>query len=405
MELDKEKQPRILDLNAKEPAATGPKNLRPAVRDLLAKYPAIRLLSSDDNRQVLEFFEKSSMSGESLKLRYERSPDFFKFLRYRAPVNLVFGGTNRAGALTGVAAYSFSRAYINEREETVCYLGDLRAELNRDTASSWRDLYGEMLLKARQLPGLNGCRYFFTAIIDDNQAARRTLVAKPRNPFVYHELCKYKMVNVVRRKPWSRVTPSRTRRAGPRDFDRLSEFLDRESRRRQFGPGFISELPRRLAEWHGLNLSSFLIHENASGEIDACVAPWSPAPAKRIIVEEMPPSIRAFRAAMGLFGRRVPGPGEELEISYLTHFQISRDLDAQARGAIFEELVASAYQERPGILGYCDFENDSFLDRLSSYFVQSVPMTLYQVIHASEAPELGLTASPGFAPGFEMALV
>ncbi|MEQ1877239.1 MAG: hypothetical protein ABL958_11370, partial [Bdellovibrionia bacterium] len=398
MELDEKFTERILDMNGDpelEPNRTADagsevnsanrtadagSDMTPTSRadDLVAmlrKYPAISLAGPAENAEILEFFDKSSISGQTLKLRYIRSPDFFRFLKYRAPVNYVFAGRTTSRSISGIAAYSFNRAYINGAEETICYLGDLRAEFNRETAVSWRDLYGEILLNARNLPGLGGCRYFFTAIIDDNQTARRTLVDRSNNPFVYRELCKYKMVNIVRRKPWAGI-PSPpapysgrgrrstknawgVRRAEPLDLEQLTAFLAREARLRQFGPAFTSELPRRLSEWNAFSLGSFFIHENAEGQIDGCVAPWSPAPAKKIIVEEIPPSMRAFRAAMGLFGRGVPGPGEELEISYLTHFQISSSMDEGGRGKIFEELLSAAYRERPGILGYCDFECDS----------------------------------------------
>ncbi len=352
------------------------------------------------------------MEGE-LVLRYERSPDFFRFLEFQSDDHAVFLGETESGELKAVATVSVRAGFIGGRETRVGYLGDLRVAFDRRLLRSWRGFYAELLARSEELLG---CRELLTAVIDDNARARAALAENRREDFTYAPLARYRMVNLVARTPlaWRRTArptrrgsrdPVEIARASASDLAELEAFLLAQNTNRAFGLA-RGELARRLRAWPGLEPRSFLL-ARAGGKIVGCFGAWSPSPAKRIVVEKMPARLRALARAVALTGRPAPVPGRELKIAYLTMLEIARERTLDERRRIFRLLLDAGYREGAFIgshlVAFADFESSTLRPALAGYLTQTTPMTLFRVLAAGRPAEPAALGE--LPPAFEMALV
>ena len=192
--------------------------------------------------------------------------------------------------------------------------------------------------------------------------------------------------------------------AGPEDRAPLAAFFEDENRRLPFG--FRGELERRLGCWDGLAITDFVYAADAEG-IVACVAPWSPQPAKQTVVSRVPPAFRALsRAAAWLPSPplRCPEPGEPLRTPYLTHLLFAERLDGAARRAVFRALLDHLFDHWRGAdadwhcVALCDFQAWGLGEALHGYVQQTVPISVYGVGPAG-------AAAMTVPPAFEMAMV
>jgi hypothetical protein len=372
------------------------------LKGLLAPFPSVRLAGPEDGPRILELYDRTALSGRSLRLRSVRSPDFFRLLRYQGERHTVLVDEDESGALRGVAAFTHRPGYVGGTRREVTYLGDFRMAFDRRALRVWRDLYGAWL-KASGDPTI-------TCVIDENTAAQNSLVRQKKASFRYELLAPYRMVNVLGRAPWGfarrapRLGDLRARRAKLSDLPRLREFLDRQARGRAFGYCFAGgELERRLSVWDGLSIESFFLLER-QGEVLGCFALWSPAGAKSNVIEKLPWHFGLYRPFV-----RFPRQGEALRAMYLTHLEIDRELPASDRAKLFallfESMAEEAWDPSWHLVSFCDFPSASLAQGLKGHWLlQSVPMKLFTVRHA-DVPALVLDSRSMEEPGFEIALV
>lgn len=376
--------------------------------ELFHRHPYASLAGPHDNREILDFFDAAPLGGEGLKIRFVRSPDFFSFVRCRSEDGRVFLGRNGAGRLGAMGTLNLRPAYVNGELATVGYLGDLRVTPDRRLARGWREFYGDLLIEARNMADLGYCRHFLTSVMASNPAALAALVRNGRNPFSYRKVCDYQMVNVLGRLPSqrARVAGLELSVSTAADMDALTNFLDGENRLAALG--FTrAEWPRRLSAWRGFGPESFVIARRG-GRIAGCLAPWSPSHAKRIVIERLPPLTRLGFDVLRLARPNIPRQGGELEVSYLTHLQITHEEPIEERRRIFRAMLDFAIDEKlageASLLSFFDDLSAPLMPASMPYLLQRSEMALYLV-----TPRSGKDSADGelgrLPPGFEIALV
>jgi hypothetical protein len=380
--------------------------------DLVQRTPGARLATMDDNTRILEFFDRAPMQTSGFALQYRRAPDFFRLLRYQGDRAHVVINVDDHGAVRGLGTLSLRTAWIGGAPATVGYLGDLRVGFDRTVIRHWRTLFADLITHARDIEELAECDAWLTTIMDDNRLARRVLASDRADAPTYVPLAPFTMRNVVARLPFTNGRGAghwRSSWATPADADRLTAFYETENRGIPFG--FRDELRRRLGTWDSLSVGDFIIVENG-GSIVGCVAPWSAAAAKDMLVSRLPLGMRVLGGASALLPGgmvRVPRRGEPLRIAYLTHLTFSAALADADRLEVFRAIMDRVFAHWSATNWHCvafaDFEAWNLGRALRGYVQQTVPITLYTVHAPGRRVDHAARGHGGTPPAFEMATV
>ena len=112
--------------------------------NFLDKFEYVRLANQSDNQNILNFYSSLDMKNSSNEVCYDRSPDFFKYLKHSSLNYYVFLLLNKNEQICGVGTILLRSCYINGIEKTICYLGDLRVSSLKMTVL-WRRFYAELI--------------------------------------------------------------------------------------------------------------------------------------------------------------------------------------------------------------------------------------------------------------------
>lgn len=399
---------------------------------LASTFRGMRAATPADNARILAYVQerKMDLDGDAaggLVVNYKREPDYFSFLALQGDDAVVYLQEDDAGALKGLGSFVYRDGWWQGEATRVGYVGDLRIAPYRLGQVQWRKLYAAHLAAA----AAHGVSAHFTAILDDNVAARRALVdeASTKNGYAYDVLFHYRMVNVLARVPGvpgRRLPPAKAlvvRRAeggnDGSDARSVREFLASVHERLPFGEMFARGAWEFRAErWPRFEASRFLVATSPAGEIVACCLPWSPRGAKSVVLERSPFALKAARLALNALGARPPLPaeGEPLEFLYLTHLAFAPALGVEERAACLERFIDAARAEARAlgchIVSFHDPEGPFCVaprlafPRGGGLVLQSVPVTLYSVRErarpAFDAPRARVQES---GVGFELALI
>lgn len=357
-----------------------------------------RLATRADNEAILVFIGRHAMQSK-LRLRFDRSPDFFALADAHSDRHETWLMW-RGGHIVALGSLIIRPGYVGGIAEPVVYLSDLRVAPGKEIAGRWRTYFLERM---EQIAAETHARYAFCAVIRDNRLALNSIVRQ--RSLGFQHLRGYSTVSVLGRKPFHGHNTYAVRQASASDFGRLSEVLDRDSRTQVFAPVFDhGELQRRLDRWPGLGIDDFIVAINAADDIVGCVAPWDYSELKRVVIDALPGSANWLRLAFNLLapvhGRAQipPAPGAVLPDIALSHLAVhERDPE------IFAALLLSAMRRevrgrRAATVSLCLYDTDPLWPALADYWHYAVPMDLYSLRIAADAPELHVaeTSLPGF---------
>lgn len=401
--------------------------------EILARYSHVRLGSRRDNEAILNFLKEVPTNTGGITFRFERTPDYFRYLGYQSHRPFVFVFENKDRSIGGVASLCVRTCYIDGQPQSAVYMSDVRlsCRLSRATRLQWRSFYADLVRHAGELEEFEGARFMYTLVMDGNEGPVRAF-GRGKSEVVYEPMATYDTVNILGRKPFLRdplpaaavARGFRARLAGEADVPRLRAFLQEQNEQKPLGHYFTQktwatdgsathadELQRRLHAWDGLDLASFVIVEDAQGRIQACACPWSFDGGRRLIVENMPRSLKALGFMLPFFGRPSVRNGKAMRVLNMTHLEVNSTLDAQVRQEAFALLLAFTW-ELPTTRGYhvlalADFRSESFGPALSRYIRQRSPATIYRVVHVdknAQVPAGSLNPFQGLVPAFEIAI-
>ncbi|MFN2588640.1 MAG: GNAT family N-acetyltransferase [Actinomycetota bacterium] len=360
-----------------------------------------------DNDALCRLFASVSMESD-LDLAIRRDPDFFALYRIQGPQwECWLGETDER--LAGLGAILVRDGYLDGRSVRVGYLGDLRVASELQGRKLVPRFYGPVLRDAAER---FDCDVFLTTIIASNRRAIRALTG-PRAreagipPYEFVRSFGIRAVYLTVPLPWMR-THYRVERGTESSLSEIASFLDADGRRRPFGYAFDeTELRRRLAEWPGLEISSFYLARDPNGALVGCAAVWDPHDVKRTVVRGYAGGMRRVRrvynaAAATLRFSPLPAPGSELRYSYATHVAVPSGDPAVLR-ALMRRIYDDQRKTGRTFVAFCAFDDDPLGAAFRGFPYTDLKTNLYAV------PAPGRDLPPGcFAagpPGFEMALV
>lgn len=366
-----------------------------------------RRAGADDNDAILAFMREEGMQA-GMSFRFERAPDFFALHNAHSPINATWIAT-RHDSIVSIASVVIRPAHVDGSISTVAYLADLRQASGRGVSGLWRTVALAVLDEIR----LNySATLAYFSILRDNRIARSSILDSRLGKRIgFHRLRGYRTVSVVGMLPWRRWRRRRLdiRRACPGDSEELRKFVDAQSRELQLSPVFDQQTwRRRLADWPGFGIESFLVATDSNGHIAGCVAPWDSSAINRIVIDSLPRRVELLRRALNATStvtRRpeiLVGASTHLPDLCLTHIRV-RNRDPEA----FAELLTVAFREmirtrRYATLTFCLYDDDPLWPALRDMIFTSVPMDLYCVsLNDSAMP----TQNNDLWPGFENYLV
>jgi hypothetical protein len=367
---------------------------------LIEKYNGIRLAKPADERALRTFFNQHQMSTKKISLQYERGPDFFAMMNARGHKSLTFVYENADGALRGVASISYRDGYVDGKLQTVGYLGDLRIAMDRHILREWKKLYAEIVNLSPELEDTGHATHYLTAVIDENNLARRTLVRNTVGGLAYNPLVPYRMVNIFKMRPWAKSLSLKKFKLEPlraQTVNEAQEFLNREHSSRYFGEH--NELRRRLEVWPNFSFGNCTIVRDLKGNIRGFCGYWDNSTLKRTRIFYHSRQLKFLSHALNL-----PKDGQELHFMYMTNFCVDASLPRKDRDlvgqALFDEGYTRFLSSPCNFLSFCEFSIERWSSARRRYLYFTTPMQLYTVTASPKIEPL-----PTRPPGFEMAIV
>lgn len=211
------------------------------------------------------------------------------------------------------------------------------------------------------------------------------------------------MVNVLCQiRKYSAKYNFRVENAKGEDKDQILRFLDQEQKVQLFGYT-KNEWPRRQQIWSHAEIERFIVVRDPAGKIVACTLPWSPAPAKKIIVQRLPfvfKLVRSWKKILPFLN--IPGPNQELKTIYLTHLCVCSQLPIEKGRECLALLLNLIWKRFPRnsfhCITYADFSDHALAPKELFFLQQKIPMKFLSLSAKKDKTVKG-------NPAFEIALV
>ncbi|MCR9203032.1 MAG: hypothetical protein NXH75_00530 [Halobacteriovoraceae bacterium] len=387
------------------------------MENILQNFPNIALASTENNEEILDFFSRFSLKSKAEQVHYHREPDFFSLLRARGEF-LVFTLREDSGDLQGVAVVTFRKGFIEGKETEVGYLGDLRVTLNRKLIRQWRSCFKEFIECSSQLEETRGCRYFQTALMEDNNQSKVNLASNKIPGVFYNLISPYKMVNVVgrwkKRKSWRGYTLRPFSELDSAGKTAALNLLASKEKELPFGHCWPFEKRHRQEFWTDFNDENILVLVSAKGSLLGVTSFYNPSPLKKMSLSEIPSPLKLTSLASKLlpFYQQAPLPKEreELSVIYLESGIIEDGVPKEILPHLAIQYLFN--NETFHMIAITEWKDYSLEKALKGTLYHKTPMGLYSVhpLDQNHQPlytqEVSLENYPkGAYPRFDMAMV
>ena len=382
---------------------------------------AYKVADKSDNQKILDLYNSLSMEGGVFSIRFVKDPDYFKFCNYEGPDHYIVIAVNDDGVAEGMANFNIRLSYLNGKKVNVCHISDLRLKRKKDRKAnwSWTDLGNAIVSRPNEIDEMKGCNHFIGSYVGANKYAVSAI--RDTSPWGISAISDYEMVSILGKMPQNdlEVNPSpesdlkiSISQAKESDIPQLKKYLDAQNREKAFGYIYDvenGELERRFKVWDNFSISSFYLARGTSGEILGCFATWSPTKGRRIIVDKFPEDMVLMAKEMGLFKKKVPQEGAELEILYITNLEMNYKQTTDQKRFIFNELLKALYESGKvddyHVLAFCDYYKEMLSPGMEKFYVlQKNPTVLYQLHPKEGAVDVVNEEELKHPPGHEMVL-
>lgn len=169
------------------------------LQELTQKYKFVRMVTPDDNDELLKFLDGISMDCGPFSLKYSRFPNVIDSFKEQSDKSFIFVYLNEDQSIGGFGSLILSQLYINGQSVQAAYYADMRLSptLSRRAHIESRQIYAESLKNYKQITELKDVKYFYTAILKNNEKALQALTKKKRG-IIYHELCDYDVITMLK---------------------------------------------------------------------------------------------------------------------------------------------------------------------------------------------------------------
>jgi hypothetical protein len=371
----------------------------------LQDYPQITIATEADNADILAFFSQTQIESKNLEILYDRSPDFFAFLKLHSADFLVLIYRPEGAPVQGVATMLFRQGYVQGQIQRICYLGDLRMGFDRRGSLLWRQVYGEFFRRQKEITEFKDVQIFYTCLLNDNRHSARSLARNKKSGFAYHPVCGYRMILLLMKKPFHATTPHRNLQVlcSPPPA-KILDFYAAHERSMTAGYVYSHEIPQRLTSWAPSLQDTDFLAVSRDGRLLAACALWSPRESKRIELNKLSWGLKSLFSLVRILSLGRVHFQRELKVLYVTHLLFAQDLTPDEKQEVFRPLLQAAWEKRAEkkyhFLTFADFNEKTLVPAATGFITHQVGMAIHEVTSSSAA-----VPSSQQEYGFEMALV
>jgi hypothetical protein len=307
----------------------------------------VDLAVPEDDPEIRRLLRDNPMEG-AIRLSLEREPDAFLALAVEGESHVTVVARERdSGRIVGLGTRSVGNAFVNGEPCRLGYLSQLRVDRS---ARGKRRLLAAGYAVLRERRGADEAPFDLTAIVADNETARRLLAAAVPGLPRYRELSGFVtlVLPVLRGSgPRGTLRPSSVRiePGRPERMAEVADCLERNHRRFQLAPLFTAADLLSPERSRGLAPPDFRLALREDGGVAGCLALWDQNGFKQTVVRGYAPRLARWRPWINRLSRilgtpRLPDPGESLSQAYIAHVAVDED-DPE----IFQTLMEAAYAE------------------------------------------------------------
>lgn len=358
-----------------------------------------------DDEDLKAFFNKQVLKGV-FDYRLERTHSFFDQYKISTDDYQTYLLRDLSGEVQAMASMLFKKAYINDQEQTIGYVTDLRVSKSRAATLTWTKEFVPAFENEREK---RNCQFIFSELEQFENIAYNTLLRRrTRNTYMprYHLFRKFYLVAIYGKHFFAEkpLTSIKIEQGRTEDIQPLSNYLQSKSVRRPLRYNMnMEEIERRLRTWPNFSIQNFLVARNSRGDIIGCMAPWNNRDVQQVIAHKYKrQSFQVFSTSQTLapFGlaRALPKPGNPFKLKYITH-------GAYDNPDIFYSLLNRAFYDCKNreILVYQNYYGDFTTRPPLSFMHIKIPYGFYSVLdHETKVPPF-LHPNPFFpAPDFNL---
>jgi hypothetical protein len=388
------------------------------LNDLLSPYKYFFRAEKKDNQDILDFFNAITMDTSEFSVRYDRGTDFFAFTKEQSSDVVVFIMRDEKGLVKGTASICFLPHTYNGKKEIFAYLGDLRISptLSAKIRINWKKCYSEIIEHFTSIEEFNGVKYLYSAILDDNQNAMRSLL-KNNDQLIYHRLTAYETFNVLKKdfiQDKNIITKSKSYEIewlSSNDQKLLSFYRDHVSSE-GLAPYYSREnleqceLNYHLKNWKGLDQSKALVViERSSKKILAATIPWM-CDSKKLVIERMSTKQKLLSLISPLVGIPSLKESQSIKVLYLTHLHFALNAPADSRTVILTKILNTLFESTKNktrdfhVISFFVF-NEWSIQKLP-FMIEKTKAQFYQVMCKKQFDESDFIDLKNNAPAFEI---
>lgn len=279
---------------------------------------------------ALEGLFRETTMGDSVRLRFERDPDYFAGSLVQSEDPCVWGAFEGNGRAVGLFSAGSRLVWLGG-ERRLRYLSDLR--IHRDWMGSSLLARGFRALREEVFqPG----EWAQTLVLEDNLKAIDILTSKRCGLPEYHPAGRY--VSWLLPQQRIEIPPHlQFRRAGISDFGEMQALLDAAARRRSFA-GLMELGDLRKPAWRDLEPGDFIVALR-SGSIVGMMAIWDQDRFQRLRIDGYSKAVAAMRPLWNLVSRiPLPRPGSVLPLLKASAIACENDDPEVLRGMLSAAL-------------------------------------------------------------------
>ncbi len=349
----------------------------------------LSLATEHDDEDLKSFFNHQILKGV-YDYRLERPNSFFDQYRISTDDFQTYILRDSSGSIQAMASMLFKKGYINDQEQTIGYVTDLRVSKSRSATLTWTKEFVPAFEFERSK---RNCQFIFSELEQFENIAYNTLLRRrSRNTYMprYHLFRKFNLVAIYGKHFFAEkpLTSIQIDSGKTEDIQPLCNYLQSKSVRRPLRYNINSEeLERRLRTWPNFSIQNFLIARNNQDQIIGCMAPWNNRDVQQMIIKKYKrQSFQAFSTSqtLGLLGlaRPFPKPGSSLRVKHITHGTYDNP-------DIFYSLLNRAFNEcqNKEILVYQNYYGDYATRPPLSFMHIKIPYGFYSVLnHETKLP-------------------
>ena len=276
----------------------------------------VRWSRPEDEPDIRALIGSVAMPGAAA-VRFAREPDYFLGASIMGdPCDVLVARHQPGGQLAGIACRAESRAFVNGREETLGYIGQIR--IAPEYRGRWLVNEGAEIFREASPPGM----LYFGVIASDNPRAR-LLLAGTRPPAGLHvrHISGITTCAILLRPMKEKHTSGIDVMPGsPDTLPEIVNFLRENGQNRQFFPAYSLEDFTGGTRLRGLSPEDIVVARR-DGKIAGVMAVWDQSAYKQDIIDSYGPVLRRVRpvydlAARLMGARPLTPPGQVMPLAF-----------------------------------------------------------------------------------------